>query len=243
MPPSRRAASPRSKPPGLGFTPKKAAPASPVPATPAAPAAPPQNLVLEIFKVVAKNFATPTVVCAAEKLLLPSLVPWLVAAGPLLGLPRAYAFVILINLVGSGFFVILLGFKVGRSRGAFAAQAKAAGDDDADARFNYPKMYAEGFSDEARGFNCVQRSHQHTLETYPTILIMSAVGGIGQPITTALAGALWIFARQKWANGYQWPGGDPKNRYEKSDGWGRHIWTSLLALCVTSTSTAAQLLL
>ena len=78
---------------------------------------------------------------------------------------------------------------------------------------------------------------------YPTILIMSAVGGIGQPITTALAGALWIIARQKWANGYQWPGGDPKNRYEKSDGWGRHIWTSLLALCVTSTSTAVQLLL
>ena len=113
---------------------------------------------------------------------------------------------------------------------------------DADRRL-LADAYAEGFSDEARGFNCVQRSHQHTLETYPTILIMSAVGGIGQPITTALAGALWIYARQKWANGYQWPGGDPKNRYEKSDGWGRHIWTSLLALCVTSTSTAVQLLL
>ena len=72
---------------------------------------------------------------------------------------------------------------------------------------------------------------------------LRAVGGIGQPITTALAGAHWIYARQKWANGYHGPGGDPKNRYEKSDGWGRHIWTSLLALCVTSTSTAVQLLL
>ena len=115
---------------------------------------------LEIFKVVGKNFATPTLVCAAEKLLLPSLVPWLVAAGPLLGLPRAYAFVILINLVGSGFFVILLGFKVGRSRGAFAAQAKAAGDDVRYARADGPSQQAPLLRWlEARPLRCGQASN------------------------------------------------------------------------------------
>ena len=72
------------------------------------------------------------------------------------------------------------------------------------------------------------------------MLALSLLGGLTQPVTTVLAGVLWIFARSKWANGYAT--GDPKNRYEKSDGWGRFIWTALLALAVTSMATAYRLL-
>lgn len=39
----------------------------------------------------------------------------------------------------------------------------------------YPAMYAEGDSEGARTFNCVQRAHQNALETMP--LVGSCVGG------------------------------------------------------------------
>ena len=69
---------------------------------------------------------------------------------------------------------------------------------------------------------------------------MSLVGGLTQPVTTALAGLLWIVSRHMWASGYST--GDPKNRYEQSGGWGRHIWSSLLMLSVTCTATGLKCL-
>ena len=192
------------------------------------------------MKFSAKNFALPGLLCAAEQYVLPKYLPSLFAPSPLLGLPRAFALVVFVNIFGTAFFTIMIGFGVGGARSKFIEKATAAGDKDAEARFSYPKMQAEGFSDAAREFNCVQRGHQHTLETYPHILAMSIIGGLSQPVTTALAGALWIYARHKWAGGYAT--GDPKNRYDKSDGWGRHIWTALLALTVTCLATGVQCL-
>ena len=49
-------------------------------------------------------------------------------------------------------------------------QAKAEGDKNAEERFSYPKLYAEGFSESAKLYNCVQRSHQQALESYPQFL-------------------------------------------------------------------------
>ena len=227
MPP-RRSSSPAAK----------RAASSPAPAP-----APPANLALAILTTMAKNFLTPTLMCLAESLVLPKYAPSLVAAGPVLGLPRAFGLVVLINVIGTAFLTILIGFKVGAARSKYTEKATKDGDDDAEARFAYPKMYAEGFSTAAREFNCVQRSHQHTLETYQLVLVMSLIGGLSQPLTTAGSGLLWMVARHKWANGYAAPGGDPKNRYDKSDGWGRHIWTSLLALAVTCVATAGRCLL
>ena len=198
------------------------------------------SALVEILKYAAKRFAVPALLCAAEKMLLPKYAPALLAPSTVMGLPKAFGLVCLINVVGSGLFTVVLGFKVGSARSKFVDKAQKDGDEDAEARFSYPKMYAEGFSEHARNFNCVQRAHQHTLETYPQILAMSLVGGIGQPVTTALGGALWIYARHKWAGGYAT--GDPKNRYEQSDGWGRHIWTALLMLTVAASSTGLQCL-
>ena len=209
-------------------------------AAPSTPPAPPANVTLHILKFALKNLGLPLLLCVAEKTVLPKFVPALSTPGPVLGLPRAFGLVAIVNIFGTALFTIGLGVGVGSARGKFTERATKDGDADAEARFSYPKMYAEGFGPLAREFNCVQRSHQHTLETYPHVLAMSIVGGLSQPVTTALAGALWIFARAKWASGYQT--GDPKNRYEKSDGWGRHIWTALLALIVTCFSTGIQCL-
>ena len=61
-------------------------------------------------------------------------------------------------------------------------------------------MYAEGFSEHAREFNCIQRGHQQALETYPSFLILSLFGGLRFPVTAALGGVLWNYARLKWYN-------------------------------------------
>lgn len=117
-------------------------------------------------------------------------------------LPRGYSAVILCNVVGSTIVVISLGFKVGKARSSMREKAKLKGDAEAEARFSYPKAYAEGFTDESYEFNCVQRGHQHALETYPMFLTLSVIGGLSFPVTVAAGGALWNYARLKWAEGY-----------------------------------------
>ena len=205
------------------------------------PSPPPANPIIAILTFTVKNLAFPLLLCFIESKYLPTYVPFLSKPSKVLQLPRGFGLVILINVFGTAFFTVVLGFAVGSARSKHIAAATKDGDKDAEARYSYPKMYAEGFTDHARSFNCVQRSHQHTLETYPHVLALSLIGGLSQPVTTALAGALWIVARHKWARGYQT--GDPKNRYERSDGWGRHIWTALLALCVTCVVTGVRCVL
>ena len=144
---------------------------------------------------------------------------------------------ILINCVGSFFLLFYLGLRVSQARTKYRAKADKAGDEHSDQRYSYPKLYAEGFSQEAKEFNCHQRAHQQALETYTNFVVCSIIGGIRQPIMTALAGCLYIMARVKWARGYTTPGGDPMNRYKASGGWGMHVWTSLLATVACAMST------
>ena len=80
-------------------------------------------------------------------------------------------------------------------------KAKKAGDPDAEERFSLPKLYAEGFSIEAKEFNCHQRAHQQAIETYANFVVCSLIGGVRQPLLTSLAGILYIVARVKWAQG------------------------------------------
>jgi glutathione S-transferase len=85
-------------------------------------------------------------------------------------------------------------------------------------------MYAEGFSDTGKVFNCIQRGHQQALETYPQFVVLSLIGGFQYPASVALGGLLWAYARLKWAEGYGT--GTPSNRYSHWSSYG--IWTSLL---------------
>ena len=149
------------------------------------------------------------------------------------GLPKAFGGVVAINLVMSTFTMISLGMRVGKARKELAEKAKKDGDENADDRFGLPKMYAEGFSELAKKFNCVQRGHQQALETYGSFLALSVAGGLAFPITTMVSGLLWMYARGKWADGYA--SGDPSKRYQSA---GRHVWTALGNLMMASLGTA-----
>ena len=127
-------------------------------------------------------------------------------------LPKSYAGVIMVNVVGSSLFMVTLGFKVAGARKACIAQAEKEGDKDAEARFSYPKLYAEGFSEPAKLFNCIQRSHQHALESFSQFLALSIFGGFYFPVATTFGGIYWLVARVKYAEGYST--GDVQRRYE-----------------------------
>ena len=149
------------------------------------------------------------------------------------GLPKAFGGVVAINLVMSTFTMISLGMRVGKARKELAEKAKKDGDENADDRFGLPKMQAEGFSELAKTFNCVQRGHQQALETYGSFLALSLVGGLAFPVTTMVSGLLSMYARGKWADGYAT--GDPSKRYQSA---GRHVWTALGNLMMASLGTA-----
>lgn len=156
------------------------------------------------------------------------------AAFPGLNLPKAFCAVIVINLVVTSLFLQFLGVKVGAARTTYKEKALKDGDKDAEDRFSYPKLYAEGFSQHAKLFNCVQRGHQHALETYPQYLVLSVIAGVKFPVTTTLGGLLWLLARTQWVEGYKT--GDPAKRYQ---GWMAYgIWTSLIIIMVAALCTA-----
>ncbi len=98
-------------------------------------------------------------------------------------LPKEYGYVV---LVGSASYVMLyhLGIKVGMARKKYGVE--------------YPAMY----SDSQPMFNCVQRAHQNTLESYPPFLFFLAMSGIRFPKASAACGAVWILSRFSFAHGY-----------------------------------------
>ena len=74
----------------------------------------------------------------------------------------------------------------------------------------YPAMYAEGSSEAAVRFNCVQRSHQNMLEYLPNVLALQMLMGLRFPITAAAMGGVWAVARLIYAAGYST--GEPAKR-------------------------------
>jgi len=66
------------------------------------------------------------------------------------GFPRLYGAVIIVNLVIAGLTIIALGFKVSSARKNLTAEAKKNGDNEAELRFNVPKMQAEGKDSQYR---------------------------------------------------------------------------------------------
>lgn len=161
----------------------------------------------------------------------PELAP-LYARDPGTGLEKAFFFVLLFNCVVSSVVLLVLGFRVSKARSECTEIAKSNKDPDAEARFSYPKLYAEGFSAEAKKFNCVQRGHQQALETLTGFIACSLIGGLVFPVSCAMGGALWSVARWQWFNGYA--SGVPSNRY--ADFFSRGIWSGYLLQIVAAVS-------
>jgi len=122
--------------------------------------------------------------CAAERYIINNHGDVLLGLGndSKFAVPKAYGIVTLVNVVISGLIVVSLSFKVGEARKKYDVPL--------------PKMQAEGDSDNARMFNCVQRGHHQALETYPQFLAFSLVGGLRHPFVTAACGVLWGYARK-----------------------------------------------
>mmetsp|Transcript_30811 Transcript_30811/g.52121 ORF Transcript_30811/g.52121 Transcript_30811/m.52121 type:complete len:196 (+) Transcript_30811:82-669(+) len=178
-------------------------------------------------------------IMAAENFILRDKLPQIYEASTALpGVSRAFAGVLAVNVVTSGFFVLTLGGSVGMSRGKFKEKAAKDGDENAEERFSYPKMYAEGFSEAAKLFNCAQRTHQHALETYVQFVSFSLVAGLKFPVTATLGGLLWLYARHLWAEGYKT--GEPGKRYQNFFAFG--IWTSLIMEMFGAMATTGMIM-
>ncbi|XP_038048096.1 microsomal glutathione S-transferase 3-like [Patiria miniata] len=119
-------------------------------------------------------------------------------SGVLSTLPKDYGYVI---LVGSASYVMVyyLAVNVSRARRKYGVE--------------YPAMY----SDSHQLFNCVQRAHQNTLESYPPFLFFLAMSGLRFPRASAACGAVWILSRLSFARGYY--SGDPKKRLRGAYGY------------------------
>jgi len=194
---------------------------------------------MAILGFIAKNVLPIAGLIYAEKWALVKFADQLPAMYTTAGIPKLFGLVVLINGVTSGFVLLAIGFKPAAARKTLADKAKKDGDEHAEERFSFPKLYAEGFSENAHKFNCLQRGHQHALETYTMFVSLSLLGGLTRPVTTALGGLIWCVSRTKYAAGYGT--GDPQARYTHSF-WGRHVWTSLLIVAATATVTGVSLL-
>lgn len=67
--------------------------------------------------------------------------------------PKGFAAVIAVNVILTSVTLVTLGLKVSAARTSIKAKAAKAGDKDAEARYSYPKLYAEGFDEHSKHFN------------------------------------------------------------------------------------------
>eukprot|EP00890_Picochlorum_soloecismus_P006587 jgi/Picsp_1/753/NSC_04242-R1_microsomal glutathione s-transferase 3 len=75
---------------------------------------------------------------------------------------------------------------------------------------SYPDMYADRSVKDGNVFNCIQRSHQNTLEYLPNVLALQALMGLQFPVAAAGLGVGWVVARILYSLGYST--GDPGRR-------------------------------
>lgn len=153
-------------------------------------------------------------------------------------LPAGYGLVIAVVVV-SYLWVLSVGMGVGFKRYKYKELAEKDGEKDVDARYLLPNLYAQGTSKHVKAFNCVQRSHQQILETFPGYLITVLISGLEFPVTTFLAGLVWLVSRMVWVKGYAASMGDPSQRY--SHALSRLFWFSKLTLFFTTLMVALQL--
>ena len=79
--------------------------------------------------------------------------------------------------------------------------------------------------------------YAQALETFPTFLAVSLLGGVRHPYLVTLAGVSWILGRLRWADCYAT--GGPTARYNSF--WSRFIWYGLVVNSAAAVSFALGL--
>ena len=131
-------------------------------------------------------------------------------------------------LLSVGFFALVHGMKVGAARQKYKELARKDGEKDVDLRYGLPNLYVDGNSKHARAFNTIQRSHQHILETYPSVILGSFLAAYQFPLCSALFSLLYAVGRITLSLSYANSDGDPSKRY--SNPMARLNWYGLLTL-------------
>jgi glutathione S-transferase len=129
-------------------------------------------------------------------------------------LPAGYGYVVF-TAVGSSFVNMWLGMRVMRARKQYSVE--------------YPDLYSK----DNKVFNCIQRAHQNTLESYPQFLMLLFVGGLQYPKISAAAGVVYLLSRIAYALGYST--GDPEKRR-----YGAFGYLGLLVLAGNTVSFACH---
>ena len=66
----------------------------------------------------------------------------------------------------------------------------------------YPALYAPAGHKFEEKFNCIQRAHQNTLESYSLVMLQMCLCGLVYPITSAAFGAVWCVGKVIYGYGY-----------------------------------------
>lgn len=130
-------------------------------------------------------------------------------------------------LIGMGFWVTTFGMKVGAARRKYKELAEKDGETEVAERYDLPNLYAQGTSQHARAFNCVQRAHQQIFETFPQVILSSLVAAWNFPISAALATTVYCAGRVAFSNGYAEAEGDASKRY--SSKLAKYMWYGIVA--------------
>ncbi len=109
--------------------------------------------------------------------------------------PKGYGYVFSV-LGASGFMNIYLMLKVSKARKEY--------------NVDYPDLYARESNEKKKEFDCVQRAHQNTLESYPIVMLQMVLGGMVYPVWSAIFGGIWTVSRVIYGYGYAKSG--PKGR-------------------------------
>mmetsp|Transcript_6793 Transcript_6793/g.13980 ORF Transcript_6793/g.13980 Transcript_6793/m.13980 type:complete len:164 (-) Transcript_6793:144-635(-) len=66
----------------------------------------------------------------------------------------------------------------------------------------YPNLYAPPGHKDGEKFNCIQRAHQNTLESWSMVMITMLAVGLVYPVSSALSGLAWVLGRFVYGFGY-----------------------------------------
>ena len=142
-------------------------------------------------------------------------------------------------LIGTGFWTLMHGFKVGKARTTYSELAKKDGEKDVDERFLLPNLYAQGTSKHVKAFNCIQRSHQQIFETFTTVVLSGMVGAITFPLCTSISSLTYAIGRYYLSKGYSECEGDASKRYKYRVA--KYMWYGLLSNVILGTASCAMI--